>query len=118
MPDSFAQPPRVSARVGLLHPRRDVALAMQHAPDVDAIGALDVEDQVWIARQRPEEQTGKVQVVRLAGRPAGRMTANVGVCLLQGFDEAQCRLISAIVQVVIYGLIHIPVGQVTRDDGL
>ncbi len=48
-----------SARVGLVHPRRDVALAMQYAPDVDVIGAFDVEHQVWIARQRPEAQTIK-----------------------------------------------------------
>ena len=34
-------------------PCRNIALAMQHAPDVDVIAALDVEDQVRVARQRP-----------------------------------------------------------------
>lgn len=42
---------RPSHRVGLLHPRWDVPLAVQHAPDVDVIGALDVEHEVWVACQ-------------------------------------------------------------------
>jgi hypothetical protein len=33
---------RGSDVLGLLHPRRDVALAMQHAPHVDVVRALDV----------------------------------------------------------------------------
>lgn len=42
---------RPSHGVGLLHPRRDVTLAVQHAPDVDVIGALNVEHDVWVACQ-------------------------------------------------------------------
>ena len=76
-----------SARVGFVHPRRDVALAMQHAPDVDVIATLDVEDEMRIARQRPESQIGKVQLVGIAGRPGGWMAADVRVGLFQGFDE-------------------------------
>jgi len=30
-----------SEALGLLHPRRDVALAMQHTPDIDVVRALE-----------------------------------------------------------------------------
>jgi hypothetical protein len=40
----------------VLHPRRDVALALQHAPDIDVVWALDVEDEVGVARQRQGAQ--------------------------------------------------------------
>jgi len=33
----------------LLHPRRDIALAMQHTPHVDLVAVLDVENEVRVA---------------------------------------------------------------------
>ena len=63
-------------------PGRDVALAMQHAPDVDVVASLDVEDQMRVARQRPEAQTGEVQLVCVAGRASGGMESDVDVGLL------------------------------------
>jgi hypothetical protein len=43
-----------------LHPRRDVPLPVQHTPDVDVIGMLDVEDEVGIPSQRPGPQARQV----------------------------------------------------------
>ena len=60
--------PRASVRrVGLLHPRRDVPMAVQDTPDVDVIVALDGEDQVGIARQWPGMQSRQVQLVGVVG---------------------------------------------------
>jgi hypothetical protein len=33
---------------GFLHPRRDVPLALQHTPDIDVVGVLNVEDEVGV----------------------------------------------------------------------
>lgn len=44
---------RPSHDVRLLHPRRDIPLSVQHAPDIDMVRTLDVEHQVRVARQRP-----------------------------------------------------------------
>lgn len=105
-------------RIGIVHPCRDVAQAMQYAPDIDVFGTFDVEDQVRIACQRPEAQTGKIQLVRVAGRSAGRMAADVGVGLLQRVNEVQRGFIGPLAQVVSDGLIDISIGQLTRDDRL
>ena len=91
---------------------------MEYAPDVDVVVALDVEDQMRVARQRPGTQTGEIQLVCVAGRAGGRMASDVDVGLLQGFDEAQCSLPGVLAQVVPDSLIDIPVGELTRDDGL
>lgn len=50
----------------VLHPRRDVALAVQYTPDIDVVRALDVEDEVGAARQRPGAQARQIQVMRVA----------------------------------------------------
>lgn len=57
---------RGSDVVRLLHPRRDVALALQHTPDIDVVRALDVEDEVGVARQRPGAQARQIQFMRVA----------------------------------------------------
>ena len=58
---------RLSHAVGLLHPRRDIPLAMQHTPDIDVVWTLNIEDEVRIVRQRPGAQTGQVEFVGVAG---------------------------------------------------
>lgn len=45
---------------GPIHPRRDVTPAMQHAPDVDVVAALDVEDEMRIVGKGPEAQARQV----------------------------------------------------------
>lgn len=62
-----------SELVGRLHPGRDIALSVQDTPHVDVVDALDVEDQVGMARHRHAAQTGQVQFERVARRPAGGM---------------------------------------------
>lgn len=62
---------RRSPVAGLLHLSRDVALAVQHTPDVDVVGVLDVIDEGGIPRQRPGAQARQVQRVRrIAASPS------------------------------------------------
>src|SRR3989304_5824056 len=46
------------------------------------------------------------------------MGSDVDKGLFQCFDETQCSLLSVLAQVVLDRLIDIPVGELTRDDGL
>ena len=46
---------------GLLAPRRDVALAVQHTPDISVRWTLDVRHQVGIVHQRPETQAAQAK---------------------------------------------------------
>jgi hypothetical protein len=39
--------------VRVLHPGGNVALAVQYAPDIDVVRALDVEHEIGVRRQRP-----------------------------------------------------------------
>lgn len=66
-----------------------LALAVR---DTDVIVALEVEHPVRMVRHRPEPQSGKVQLVRVARR-AGRWVASDGrVGLLQRVDATQLGL--------------------------
>src|SRR5574337_1498075 len=107
---------RASHVVGLLHPGRDVPLVMQHAPNVDVIGALDVEHEVRVAWQWPGAQPGQVEFVGVTRRARCRMASDVPVGLLQRIDEAKGHGLIGFSQIVGNGLINIPVGLLTRDD--
>ena len=39
----------ISGVLGLAHPRRDIAFAVEHAPDIDVLVALHIEDQIRIS---------------------------------------------------------------------
>lgn len=91
---------------------------MKHAPNVYVIKPLNVKDEMRVARQRPSSKTREIQLVSITGRARGGMPADVNVCLLQGIDQPQGRLLSILGQIVRDGLVHIPIGQRTRDDRL
>lgn len=107
-----------SHAVWFLHPRRDVALPMQHTPDIDVVGVLDVEDQIGIPRQRPGAKFRQVQLVGVSRRSRGRMPADVAVRVLQGVDEAERGGLGAFGQVVRDRVLDVPMGLLARDDGL
>ena len=105
-------------RVSLLHPRRDVTLPVKYAPDVDAIIALNVENQMRVARKRPEPQSWQAQIMGVAQRTAGGMATKVVIGLLQGFDETERSLPGALIQVALDCRIHIPHRQLARNHRL
>lgn len=52
--------------VRISHPRRDIAVAVEDAPDIDVVASLQVENEVRILFQRPEAQTMKTQLSAIA----------------------------------------------------
>lgn len=103
---------------GFLHPRRDVTLPVQHTPNVDVVGVLDIEDQIGIPSQRPGAKARQVQLVGVSRRAGGRMPADVAVGVLQGVDEAERGCLSTFGQVVGDRVLDVPMGLLARDDGL
>ena len=97
-----------------MRPRRDVALAVQHAPDIDVLRALDVEHKVGIACTRRETQAGQIQFVGVARRSGSRMATDVRIGLLDGINEAERCLLSVFAEVLGNRVINVPVGQFTR----
>lgn len=62
---------------------------MKHAPNIDMVAPLDVEDQMRILTQRPETQPWKVQFMSASGEAGTWMTADMAVCPLQFINEAK-----------------------------
>lgn len=58
----------------LAQPRGDVSLAVKHSPNINGIFALNVKDQIRIARQIPGAKPRKIQFMRVA-TGAGRWIA-------------------------------------------
>lgn len=112
---------RVSMRLysfwGFLHPCRNVALAMQYAPNIDVVVPLNVEDQMRIFLQRPETQSGKVQFVSISGEASAWMTADMTICLLQRINEAESGFRGIFAQVIVDCLVSVLPGQFTRNNG-
>ena len=109
---------QASRAAGFLHPGRDVTLPVQHTPDVDVVGVLDIEDQIGIPSQRPGTKARQVQLVGVSRRASGRMPADVAVRVLQGVDEAERGCLGIFGQVVGDRVLDIPMGLLARDDGL
>lgn len=109
---------RTSRVSGHLHPSRDVTLPMQHTPDVDVVGMLNVEDQIGITLQQPGAQARQVQLVGISRRALGQMPADVAVCVLQGVNEAVRGSLGASGKKVGDRVLDIPLSQLARDDGL
>lgn len=89
---------------------------MQDTPDIDAIGMLHVEHQVGIAGQWPGTKARQTQLMGVAWRTGGRMTANVRVGLLQRINESEGRVFGIFGQVVRYGVFDVPVGLFARNN--
>ena len=91
---------------------------MQHAPDIDVIDALNVEDKVRISLDRPEAQAAQVQFVGVSRRTRGRMAADMSVGAFQGSDEAERRLRGSFTQLVRDHLLGVSSGTIARKNRL
>lgn len=78
---------------------RDVALAMQHAPDIDVVSPLDIEHQIGITLNRPAPEAWQVQLITIAHRAGGGMTSDVQEGPLQHIDKRQCGQLGPLVQI-------------------
>lgn len=103
----------------VLHPRWNVALALQHTPDIDVVRALCAADEVGIARQRPGAGAGPaVEFMRVARGASCGMAPDVHVGLLQGVDEAQPSCLGVFGHVVHECVLDVLFGLLARDGGL
>lgn len=82
---------------------------MQHAPDIDAVVALEVENQAGEPRQGPKPQTRQVQFVGVSRRTRGGLSTDTGAGLTKGRDEVEVRLESTFARVMIDGFVNVPV---------
>ena len=78
-----------STCLGLLHPRRDIALRMKYTPHVDIVGTLHIKNQKRVTTQRPEPQTREIQFMRVAWRTRAGMTTDVRVGPFQFVNQAE-----------------------------
>lgn len=102
---------------GFLHPCRDVSLPVQHPPNVNVIRALDIENELGIAGQRPKAQPRDIHFLSVPQRSGTCMPADVDIGLLQCVDESERCRFGVLAQIVRDDLVHIPVRQLSRDDG-
>ena len=65
----------------------NISLAVEDAPNVDVLGTLHIEHDLWIAPERPGAEARDLQLVRISRRPARRRACNVAVRPLERRDE-------------------------------
>jgi len=95
----------MSLIVVALQPSRNIALAVEHAPDFHMSLALNIEDSVRIAIQLPRPQVRDTQLVRVTGRPDVRVLGETLVSLLDLRDESERSLLRAFVYEVVRHLV-------------
>ncbi len=93
-------------------------MGMEHAPDVDVIIALDVEDKMGIALQHTASQSGDGKLIGVARRSSDGMKGDRAVCGAQGLDEAESDLCPRFVEVVVDSQLNVPARQFPRQDRL
>ena len=55
-----------SEALRLLHPIGYVTVGMQHTPEIDMVGARDIEDKVRVTSKRPKAKSREVQLLQIA----------------------------------------------------
>jgi len=100
-----------------LHPSRDVALAVQYAPNVNMVGMFNVENKVGIARKWSGTKPWQIQLMGIAGRSSVRMAADMGTGFLQGIDQTK-RSHIRLTQIVCSGVLNIQVRPLAQEDRL
>jgi transposase len=103
---------------GRFHWPRNIAFSVEHAPDIDMLLTLHVENQVWISGQRPGAQTRKVQLERVARRSRGRMLSDMHVGPFQCIDEAHGCLLGVFGHIVVEDLLDVAHRSLTGYNGL
>lgn len=87
------------ARVWFFHEGRDIAPPVEHAPHVDVVLPLDVEDYVREARQRPAKKSRYLQLGGVPGRANGGMLAQNEESVFERVDEGERSLLRVLFEV-------------------
>lgn len=89
---------------------------MEHPPDIDMVGPFNVEDQIRITLQGPETESGQIQFVRVALRPAARMAAEVIKSQFERPDKSHGNRPGRLGGIVRKRFLDVPIRPLTRDD--
>ena len=89
---------------------------MEHTPNVNVGLIVHIEHEIGIALQRPELQAGKIEIMGIPTRPAGRVTGDMPVGALKSVNEAQRDGFTGIGEIMINSLLDIPIGLPTWDE--
>ncbi len=101
----------------LSHPDRQVALAVQNAPQVDVVFAFYIEQQIGIIADPPEAQFRQIKLMSISKRTGGRVQPDVVQSLFKrinecaGYDIARCR------EIIVQRLFNVARGLFARNDG-
>ena len=101
-----------------MQPRRDIALAMEDAPDVDVVRTIQIEDEIGKALQRPKAQ---LRQLKLVGVPKGTrcgVSRQVVKGFLQRANKRQRRRFTGFPAIVVDGIVNVGQCAATRDNGL
>ncbi len=104
--------------VRLVHPGRNVAPTVDHAPDIDVSWLLNVEHRMRVAGHRPGTQARKIEFVRVSRRARTRVAADERIGALQSIDETERCLLSALAEIASNDVVDVAVGLFTRNDRL
>ena len=91
---------------------------MQHPPNIDMIGLLKIEDEIWIALELHTAQTRQSNFVGKSKRAGRRMAGYQFVGVLKILDIAQCYVRTSFAHIVINSVLDIPLSKVSRDNCL
>ena len=93
-----------SRRLPCPHPRRHIALRMQHAPDIHVGFAIEVEDQVRESGDWPEAQALEIQRRGIAQRATGGVGGKLDKTGMDGGQESFAGLVTGLRAVPVSGI--------------
>ena len=101
-----------------VHPGWDVALHVQHAPDVHMVAALDVEHEVGGGGSGARPQAREVELVGIAGANPWRHAGRGGRRRLKRVDKSQAKAGPASCKVPVDGGVDVRARLCAWDQGL
>jgi len=101
-----------------MQPRRDIALAVEDAPDVDVVRPIQVEDEKGKARQRPKAQLRQLKFVGITKGTRCGVSRQMVKGFLKGVNKCQRRRSIGFPAIVVDGIVNVGQCAATRDDGL
>lgn len=72
-----------------LKPGRNIALTVQHPPNIDVVRLFDVKNTMWVADQWPKPKTRQVQFVGIPWRSRSGVPTDVGIGFFQRINQTE-----------------------------
>jgi hypothetical protein len=97
---------------------RNVSIGMKHAPYVNMVMSLKIEDHVGVPCQGPALQAWEVQFMGQSDRTRRRVPREMRIGFLQGVDKTQSRFLIGFRQIIIEDGLCIEVRLLPRNNRL